>query len=380
VLGAHMAQPAFGEGMLEMGIRVLGNFADSSEKIGGSPTISEKLFKSGAATSILAAANKYPSNSGIVLNSVQALNDIALHEPGIAGALMQDGLVELLVDLMQKYSYDQEMMTPTVELTSTAMESPASADQFMAHDGLPALKGVLDETSEDAQDILVNAAVTINILAAKEKYRRTIDDLGLVTATLKLLNQRPNDREMVPEALGMLSRMAASAIPGGLDVKWGKAISQRIALDGMPTIMKIIELNDGDVEIMDHAFKLLGFLAYLHENVQPIIGLGGLKCIFSTMTKYNSDRNLMERCMKTLDFISSDADVATALKEDNGIEKVKTLLNHYKESRPITQSGMSILIRLGVQDVEKDFQVDEKSEDVPIPQDDPPSYAAYMLA
>jgi len=376
VIGAHMMEPAFGEGMLEVGIKVLGNFAAASETIGGSPTVSEELFKSGAATSILKAAVKHPGTSGIVMNSVQALNDIALHEPGIAGALLKDGLVDFLVDLMQNYSYDQDMMSPTVELCSTAMESPAAVDEFMKQGGLQALKGVLDETPEDAGDILVNAVVAINILSANVKHRRTLDDLGLVTKTIELLDEHPTDKELVPEGLGILSRMASSAV----DFEWGTSISKRVAVDGMQTIMKIIEANAGDPETIDHAFKLLGFLAYLHDNVQPIIGLGGLTCILSTMDNYSSNENLMERCVKTLDFITSDEDVAAAMKEAGGIEKVKGLLTHFGSNESIYQSGVSILVRLGISQAQEEFKLDGEGEDEKMPEGDPPAFEAFMLA
>merc|ERR1712134_56208 len=89
-------------------------------------------------------------------------NDICL-ETATAEKLLQDGLVQLVVDTMKRYVYDEEMVEPTVELISTLCYSTAAANEFVILDGLQVLLSAM-ETHEQNEDILINGQISLNVI------------------------------------------------------------------------------------------------------------------------------------------------------------------------------------------------------------------------
>lgn len=74
------------------------------------------------------------------------------------------------------------------------------------------------------------------MISAKASHRQAINDVGAIDLVLKLLPEGDrNNKAFVPEALGMLNRMASTNTKTAL----GAAIGRHITRNGMYTIMQV---------------------------------------------------------------------------------------------------------------------------------------------
>merc|ERR1712151_1165309 len=108
-----------------------------------------------------------------------------------------------------------------------------------------------------------------------------------------------------------------------------------------------IDENKKDADMLDYAFKVLGFLAFRTEGVRKIVQHDGINAIISAIGEHAREQKLMVRAIKTLDFISmAHPDFAAIVNAHGGAAIISKIAHTYSHVPDIQESARSALIFL----------------------------------
>jgi hypothetical protein len=343
IITAHMNTDKNDDDTKETAIKVIGNFAKSSADIKkdlqneDDLTVTQVIFQDGGAHAILdciGADSNQTDNTSLLLTSIEALNDIA-HDVDTAEKLLEKGLVQLVVNTMQRYDYDEEIIEPTVELVSTLCYSKEAMEIFTEMQGVQMLLTSMD-THEQNIDLLVNGQIALHVIASAREHRETIQQGGGIDTVLRLMRKHVTEHEFVVEALGCLAKLAGN-----------QSICTYIAEHGMHTLMQVVSENQDNVEILDNVLKVLGFLAFQEVGVQKIVQHDGINVIMASIGRHAHQEKLMVRAIKTLDFIAmAHPDFGAIVNAHGGAAVIRKIMAAYSHVTEIQDSGKSALIFL----------------------------------
>ena len=325
----------------ETAIKVIGNFAKSSEDIKeeiqseDDLTVTQVIFNDGGAHAILdciSADNE--ENTSLLLTAIEALNDIA-QDVDTAEKLLDKGLVPLVVTTMQRYDYDEEIIEPTVELISTLCYSKEAMEIFTDMQGVQLLLTAMD-THEQNVDLLINGQIALHVIASSREHRETIQEAGGIDTILRLMRKHLTEHEFMVEALGCLGQLAGN-----------KTICTYIAEHGMHTLMQVVNANLDNADMLDKVLKVLGFLAFQEQGVQKIVQHDGINVIMSSIARHAHQEKLMVRAIKTLDFIAmAHPDFGAIVNAHGGAAVIRKIMSAYSHVQDIQDSGKSALLFL----------------------------------
>merc|ERR1712087_874381 len=98
--------------------------------------------------------------------------------------------------------------------------------------------------------------------------------------------------------------------------------------------MQLIDENKKDADMLDYAFKVLGFLAFRTEGVRKIVQHDGINAIISAIGEHAREQKLMVRAIKTLDFIAmAHPDFAAIVNAHGGAAIIRKIMIAYSTSQ-----------------------------------------------
>merc|ERR1712150_6165 len=140
-----------------------------------------------------------------------------------------------------------------------------------------------------------------------------------VKMMLKLILTNIHNKEFLVQVLTTMGRLASSP-----------KVCEHIAEYGMHTLMQLIEENKKDADMLDYAFKVLGFLAFRTEGVRKIVEHDAINAIISAMGDHAHEQKLMVRAVKTLDFIAmAHPDFARKVNAHGGAAIIRKIAKTY---------------------------------------------------
>jgi hypothetical protein len=341
IITLHMNSDENNNDTKETAIKVIGNFAKSSEEIKNDIqnkddlTITQVIFNDGGAHAILdCISSDNEEKTSLLLTAIEALNDIA-QDVDTAEKLLDKGLVQLVVSTMQRYDYDEQIIEPTVELVSTLCYSKEAMDIFTEMQGVQMLLNAMD-THEHNIDLLVNGQIALRVISSAQEHRETVYEAGGIDTVLRLMRKHVTENEFMIEALGCLAKLSH-----------GGAMCTYVAEHGMHTLMEVINKNQDNVTTLNHVLRVLGFLAFKEHGVQKIVQHDGINIIMASIGRHAHQEKLMVRAIKTLDFIAmAHPDFGAIVNAHGGAAVIRKIMSAYSHVQEIQDSGKSALIFL----------------------------------
>ena len=341
IIASHLNKDKNDDDTKETAIKVIGNFAKSSEDIKeeiqgeADLTVTQVIFNDGGAHAILECISEDgEENTSLLLTAIEALNDIA-QDVDTAEKLLDKGLVPLVVNTMQRYDYDEEIIEPTVELISTLCYSKDAMGIFTELQGVQLLLTAMD-THEQNIDLLVNGQIALHIISSTKQYREVVKDAGGIDTVLRLMRKHTQEHEFMVEALQCLGQLAGN-----------ESICTYIAEHGMHTLMQVVSENQQNADMLDKVLKVLGFLAFQEQGVQKIVQHDGINVIMASIGRHAHQEKLMIRAIKTLDFIAmAHPDFGAIVNAHGGAAVIRKIMAAYSHVQDIQDSGKSALLFL----------------------------------
>merc|ERR1719409_256630 len=174
-------------------------------------------------------AKENQSTLTLLQAAIESLNDIA-QEISIAEQLAKDGLVELVIESLQKYDYDLDVIVHCVTIACTLSYSKPSLQKFIKLDGVQVLLAAIEQHHSN-EDILINGQIVLNMMA-EYGYNNEIQNESGIDCVLKLMSEHETDEDFMEHALAMLCHLATD-----------KELSKFIANEGMGTILSVARAN-----------------------------------------------------------------------------------------------------------------------------------------
>lgn len=341
IITVHMNTDKNDDDTKETAIKVIGNFAKSSEDIKDAfqseddLTVTQVIFNDGGAHAILdCVSTDNEENTSLLLTAIEALNDIA-QDVDTAEKLLDKGLVPLVVNTMQRYDYDEEIIEPTVELISTLCYSKEAMEIFTEMQGVQMLLTAMD-THEQNIDLLINGQIALHVISSARQHRETVMEAGGIDTVLRLMRKHLTEHEFMVEALGCLGQLAGN-----------QNICTYIAEHGMHTLMQVVNANQDNADMLDKVLKVLGFLAFQETGVQKIVQHDGINVIMASIGRHAHQEKLMVRAIKTLDFIAmAHPDFGAIVNAHGGAAVIRKIMSAYSHVQDIQDSGKSALLFL----------------------------------
>ena len=209
--------------------------------------------------------------------------------------------------------------------------------------------------SDSPEGILVMGAAALHVLlkgkpkADLEKYATAVHRAD-GTAVLGRLCEKNLDRhEFISESLETIGRIAAI-----------EKLAHGAAMAFMPSLRKIVLhylADDGDDAhlMLDQCFKIMGFFAFDSRNIETIVLNSGLPLVLRAVSKYPHEEILMERAIKTIDFIAmGDTEYTKVVIAKGGKAVIEKIVEVYPDSATIQSLGARALVVL--QDLEREAE------------------------
>lgn len=360
VIVQGMDDHAADEEALQLAMEVLGNFASLEEEPGEAPgwtSISQTMLLHGGPQAVVRFMNKLRMNTTILKSGVDALSNVA-NDGAVADVLTREhNLISTVTDIVRMHDWDEELIQHALPLLATLTYTKEAVTQLATEGGLPLVQDALEQQlsllKEQEADVLTpreelalrvemteaavsSAMVAITNLAAVPAGRQSLRDTNGVRAMLKRLQQHQQRTVFVQEALLMLTRCSSD-----------DEIAQEIAQLGMHIIMQTIDQNMHSSEILTAAFRLLGHLAFVEENLSTIVQHDGIQKIVAAIAQHADARDLMMRSIQTLDNIAmANKEYARLVIEENGRDLIEMILEAFADDEEIVQYGKSALLSI----------------------------------
>ena len=341
---------------LQVAIQVIGNLAASEDiDLGSGETVPEVIFRQGGAHAVLDTAQALIDDSDTVSCALEALNYVC-QDGETAKKLNDDGLVELLVSVMDKLGDDVDVIERAFDLFYTLCFAAECAESMANGGALKTAMQLMEALAADSPEgILVMGAAALHVLlkgkpkADLEKYATAIHRADGTAVLARLCENNLERHEFVSESLETIGRIAA------ID-----SLAHGAAMAFMPSLRKIVlsylEGGGEDAHLMlDQCFKIMGFFAFDPRNIETIVLNSGLPLVLRAVSKYPHEEILMERAIKTIDFIAmGDKEYTKVVIAKGGKAVIEKIVEVYPDSATIQSLGARALVVL--QDLEREAE------------------------
>eukprot|EP01138_Halocafeteria_seosinensis_P014727 gb/GECG01015034.1/.p1 GENE.gb/GECG01015034.1/~~gb/GECG01015034.1/.p1 ORF type:complete len:2451 (+),score=419.39 gb/GECG01015034.1/:1-7353(+) len=325
---------------IQLSMEVLGNFASMEEDEGATKapdyrSIPSIIYEQGGTDAILRYMKKYFQNSSILKSALNALCNICNDMETAKKVALEQGLVNVVIDILQQHDWDEEIVAHCLPLLATLTYNEDCVKMIVEVNGVQALLSTI-EAHGNNEDVLTAGQLAMTNLAADGDAQKNIRDLDGVSTILLLLNNHKNSKDFCAECLATLTRLAGD-----------DELSKIIAENGLHTIMQTIERYHDDPDFLTSAFRLLGHLAFVESNIKILVQYNGIQAIIRAISTHPKSRNLMVRSIQTLDNVAmASKENAQVVIDEGGKELIETIMETYKEDEEIQRYGKSALLSI----------------------------------
>lgn len=314
------------EEALQLALEVMGNFASLEEEEDVEQTVASYVFGQGGTKAIIDSMRSFDYNSAILKAGMDALSNVANDIATTEMMATEQGIVDLLVSIMQGHDWDVDLMEHAVPLFTTLTYSPQCVAAITASDCIAVLLSTMDAHGSN-EDILMSAQTALTNLASDEGARESIANIDGVTTLLGLLEENVKNRKYVQESMRTLTRLASD-----------DALSSAIAESGTHIIMGAVKRYKNNPDFLTHAFRLLGHLAFVESNLKIIVQYDGIQVVMDAICDHPEHKALMVRSIQTIDNIAmANQEHAAIVIEKRGRELIEEIMDAYSNDEDITR-------------------------------------------
>jgi len=362
IVAGMRAHPA-DEEALQLAMEVIGNFASLEEappeldedgnEIDPKDSIAVIILRDAGCAEILATMKKHPHNSALLKAGMDALCNIANDMDVTALMARKQGLVKLVIDIMQSHDWDEEIIKHAVQLLATICYSRECLAMVAGADGIQVLLAAMEQHGSN-HDLLVAAQLALTNLAGDESARGAMRNMDTAQSVLALVEGHLNDKLYVNEAIKTLTRLAGD-----------DDLSRAIASAGMHVVMAAVDKHARDAEFLTDAFRLLGHLAFVEANLTVIVQHNGIKKIVAAIMEHPDHQPLMLRSIQTIDNIAmANKENAAIVIEEGGKELIEMIMEQeqYAKDADIQRYGKSALLSMSaLENLSKSAEITAKA-------------------
>ena len=286
--------------LILVGLEIFSNFAAAEDdEIDAQAT--EILLEQGSIETIKAVMDKMYTNESVMRSAFDALYNFS-DDAKAAEYLARDGcqILDLALDALITYERNEKMMNTLIKLLSSLMYHPICVRRLRTVCGLSKLLTALahwntNATLVDEATMLISNAVTDpdNALALLEQ-----DHLATI---LSLLDAHTSEESILESVMILLIRASISS----------DKISIRISETGMLYFMRLAKTHHENVQLITSVYELFGTLAFVEQNIRPIVSQGAVQLLIQTM-QHQEEPDLLIKAMNTLETLASADQEVTA--------------------------------------------------------------------
>jgi len=326
----------------QISIEVIGNFAsfdeesdDVREKIqrGEQQSVYDIILLEGGAKAILDTV-KQTDEPTLMMSGLAALGNLAQNTV-VTEKLIRMGVVEMVFKAMLKYDWDEDLLERAVRLVAILTYSSEGVAAIKSNNGVQIILNAM-ETHVNQPSFLADAAAALKNIAADEELREEIYTLGGVQSTISMMESNMDSKDFLLEVVTLFVRLTRS-----------EHISESIAQKGMNIILEAIGVYKDDISFLVPVYTLIGHLAFAPANLKIIVQYGGIDLIIDSILAHPESKNLVIRCIQTLDNIAMHStEQSKIVIQAGGEQTIKEVIAAYSNDREVTQVGKSALLSM----------------------------------
>jgi hypothetical protein len=330
--------------VLRLAIQVLGNIATVSDvELTGTYTgesVAAVIFNQGGAHAVLSAGKKGVDDKEMVLCVLEALNHLC-QDVTIASKLNDAGIVDMTIDVANAWNNDVEVIERVFELTYTICFAAECAHTFVSSGALDKRIALMDKLGPASPDsILVIGCANLAMLLKsrsrdeRNQYGNAIHAANGVSVLARLCADHYESDEFILEAIETVSGISAIS-----------DLAHNVATVFMPSLRQIVlhylSIGGSDaLEVLDRCFKMMSLFAFDERNIETIVMNSGLPLVLRAVSKYPQEEMLMERAIKTIDFIAmGDKEYTKIVISKGGKAVIEKIMEVYADSDSIQSLG-----------------------------------------
>lgn len=343
--------------LLQLACEVIANFASLEED--GPPedltgraadewtSVQHVVFEEEGALEVLTAVQRMQSHSSVVKAGLDALNNICSDLEVAAAMVETTAVVTTLIDLGRSFDWEAQLLEHLMPLLATISESPVAAAAVVSLDGIPVIVSALEQHGLESPDLLYAGQLALSSLAVHEEARNAFANSNTIQTLIEFIATHSTNKAYVSEALTTLTRLCAK-----------DELSERIAQDGLLTIMSVAEDQRDDADILKDCLRLITHLSFVEANLKAIIQSGGLSILINSVVDHPDSRDLVLRAVRGIDAVAMSSKENAALTiEEGGQDLLEDVLASYPDDEEIQRAGKSAILSMSALDQLKKSEV-----------------------
>ncbi|KAJ8608985.1 hypothetical protein CTAYLR_008975 [Chrysophaeum taylorii] len=264
-----------------------------------------------------------------------------------ARKITDQGLCEVVLSCLEMYGdLDRELLRQCVKLVSVLTYNDFSVERLTEISAATSLLDAALAAHSNDEEVVVDSVLSLSNLVTVRQTARVFLDKTYLKDVLELLDVYDKNAEVVKFVVVTLVRLATD-----------DELSQKIAEDGMPYVMRTTAAFVEDAEVLSLVFELLGQLAYVKSNLRALVGAGGIKVLLSTLETFDDDPELVVKAIATLDnLVSADVEYATVVVERDGEGLLKECAAKWVRDPPVVRATETTLLSIQAMIAQKEKQ------------------------
>eukprot|EP00743_Colponemidia_sp_Colp-15_P008713 GILK01009489.1.p1 GENE.GILK01009489.1~~GILK01009489.1.p1 ORF type:complete len:1606 (+),score=408.10 GILK01009489.1:66-4820(+) len=281
-IGALLETKGHTDDVLQIALGVIGNLA--AEEAQGNL---EDLARDGAIQLVIQTMNSFPFHSSILMNAIDALNNLAMNESNAACIIAEGGL-EGTLSAMQAHDWDQELIERSLKFIGYMAMYREAVTRFTDQGGIQVVVSAV-RSHIDSPEIVTQACRALARMSSDEKVCRLMGTAGVIESTLAAAEEHLSDVAVVGDCFHLLANLTTV-----------EDNSTVIAVKGVAFVVQAIRSHIFHPQFLKGALILLGHLAFLPSNAEIILQDAGAEAVIDCMRAQPRNVKLLNQAIRTL--------------------------------------------------------------------------------
>lgn len=294
-------------------LSAFGAFEADEDEDDSAESVEVAICEDGATSALIdTLLGKFSGDRDVVSSALDALNNVADNIDVSDKMATEQGLAAALQRAVNSFDYDGEIVGSALGVIAAVTFAPRAAAAFATTDAVTMLLNAVDSHQQDDDaELVLNALGGLANIVAVPAAQAVVANMDGSRTVVAMLSAHSRDRDLCLRVMQLLVAMCGDA-----------ELSASIASDGMHVVVRVIELYAADWEFLAESFRLLAHIALLEENIVAIVQHGGIQHVIRAIATHPDKRDLILRCVQTLDNIAMANREHAAIVVDDGAEAV----------------------------------------------------------